>query len=114
MTSDTYRTSFDLPYIHSVDETGDFPSGMGNIYEQTRKTSEKTISIELDSAKMPPPKFPSAAPSAIKKRKSKRSMDYGGGSSGVGMGSLGAARSAPVTPTSDRSSTKVLLNILDL
>ena len=61
---------------------------------------------------MPPPKFPSSAPSAIKKRKSKRSVDYGGGSIGGSMTSLGAARSAPVTPTSDRSAVKVFLSTI--
>ena len=56
---------------------------------------------------MPPPKFSSSAHSSIKKRKSKRSLDYGNGNFGSSSTSLGAARSAPVTPTSDRSSSKV-------
>ena len=73
--------------------------------KDTRKTSERTFSTNHDSSKMPPPKIPSSAHSSIKKRKSKRSMDYGSGSNIVG--SFGAARSAPVTPTSDRSLSKV-------
>ena len=78
------------------------------IIELGRKSSElrrKTsgMSNDSDSAKMPPPKFSTSAPSAIKKRKSKRSVDYGSSSA------LGTARSAPVTPTSDRSPIKVIL-----
>jgi len=61
---------------------------------------------DTDSARMPPPKFPGSAHSSIKKRKSKRSLDYGSGNFGSSNSSLGAARSAPVTPTSDRSSSK--------
>ena len=78
------------------------------IIELGRKSSElrrKTsgMSNDSDSAKMPPPKFSTSAPSAIKKRKSKRSVDYGS------VSALGTARSAPVTPTSDRSPIKVFL-----
>ena len=65
------------------------------------------MSNDNDSSKMPPPKFPSSAHSSIKKRKSKRSVDYGSSSNGGSMTSLGTARSAPVTPTSERSSSKV-------
>ena len=97
-----YEHIFNYPYIHSGDETGDFQSGLFNAHAHTRKLSEKTFSNDFDSAKMPPPKFPSSASSGIKKRKSKRSMDYGGS-----ISSAGTARSAPVTPTSDRSPNKV-------
>jgi len=91
----------------SVDEAGGFQSGMEMNIKDTRKTSERTFSTPHDSAKMPPPKIPSSAHSSIKKRKSKRSMDYGSGSNGGNIvGSYGAARSAPVTPTSDRSLSK--------
>ena len=78
----------------SVDESGELRSG-----------SER--SGDTDSVRMPPPKFPSSAHSSIKKRKSKRSLDYGSGNFGSSASSLGTARSAPVTPTSDRSSSKV-------
>merc|ERR1712226_1502964 len=82
------------PIIDSgVEESGEFRVG-----------SER--STENDSSKMPPPKFPSSAHSSIKKRKSKRSLDYGSGNFGSSSTSLGTARSAPVTPTSDRSSSK--------
>ena len=95
-------------YTDSVDEAGEFHSGMEITNKDTRKTSERTLSTYPDSAKMPPPKIPSSAHSSIKKRKSKRSLDYGSGSNGNNIvGSFGAARSAPVTPTSDRSLSKV-------
>merc|ERR1712051_464477 len=68
--------------------------------------SEKRTPTDNDSTRMPPPKFGSSAHSSIKKRKSKRSMDYGSSSNGGSMSSLGTARSAPVTPTSDRSLSK--------
>jgi len=90
----------------SIEESGEFQSSMENTPRETRKTSEKIMSNENDCSKMPPPKFPSSAHSSIKKRRSKRSVDYGSGSNGGSMTSLGAARSAPVTPTSDRSSSK--------
>lgn len=85
----------------SIEESGDFNSGM-----DTRKISEKRTPTDNDSTRMPPPKFGSSAHSSIKKRKSKRSMDYGSSSNGGSMSSLGTARSAPVTPTSDRSLSK--------
>ena len=88
-------------YSYSIEESGDFNSGM-----DTRKISEKRTPTD-DSTRMPPPKFGSSAHSSIKKRKSKRSMDYGSSSNGGSMSSLGTARSAPVTPTSDRSLSKV-------
>ena len=88
-------------YLYSIEESGDFNSGM-----DTRKISEKRTPTD-DSTRMPPPKFGSSAHSSIKKRKSKRSMDYGSSSNGGSMSSLGTARSAPVTPTSDRSLSKV-------
>ena len=90
-------------YLYSIEESGDFNSGM-----DTRKISEKRTPTD-DSTRMPPPKFGSSAHSSIKKRKSKRSMDYGSSSNGGSMSSLGTARSAPVTPTSDRSLSKVKL-----
>ena len=90
-------------YSYSIEESGDFNSGM-----DTRKISEKRTPTD-DSTRMPPPKFGSSAHSSIKKRKSKRSMDYGSSSNGGSMSSLGTARSAPVTPTSDRSLSKVKL-----
>ena len=89
-------------YLYSIEESGDFNSGM-----DTRKISEKRTPTDNDSTRMPPPKFGSSAHSSIKKRKSKRSMDYGSSSNGGSMSSLGTARSAPVTPTSDRSLSKV-------
>ena len=91
-----------LCYLYSIEESGDFNSGM-----DTRKISEKRTPTDNDSTRMPPPKFGSSAHSSIKKRKSKRSMDYGSSSNGGSMSSLGTARSAPVTPTSDRSLSKV-------
>ena len=94
-------------YDKSIEESGDFQSNMENTGRETRKTSEKNMSNDNDSSKMPPPKFPSSAHSSIKKRKSKRSVDYGSSSNGGSMTSLGTARSAPVTPTSERSSSKV-------
>jgi hypothetical protein len=91
----------------SVDEAGEFQSGIETTYKDTRKTSEKNLSIHHDYVKMPPPKIPSSAHSSSKKRKSKRSLDYGSGSNGGNIvGSFGAARSAHVTPTSDRSLSK--------
>jgi hypothetical protein len=76
--------------------------------KDARKISQRNLSTHHDSAKMPPPKMPSSAHSSIKKRKSKRSLDYGSNSNGGNIvGSFGAARSAPVTPTSDRSLSKV-------
>ena len=94
--------------VHSVEEAGEFASGIETSYKDIRKTSERNLSIHHDSAKMPPPKIPSSAHSSIKKRKSKRSMDYGNNTNSSNIvGSFGAARSAPVTPTSDRSLSKV-------